>query len=270
MLKQIFTILFILGAFSQFAWAGPGHDGDAHDHNKPELIITPITPVELKAGEENEVVLFIQDAQATPVDISQFEVVHTQPVHLLVIEPGLADYHHEHPTQRAAGQYVFSFTPQTACSYRIWADVKLKGSHQHYIPIDLKGANECDSAIQETTSLKSSSKGYDFGLELDGDIRAGDAVIATMSITKDGEPVDFLEPVMGAFSHVIGFYEDYESIAHIHPMDKKSAHETERGGPALRFHIEPEHAGFLKLFAQVQIGKKQIFTSFIVKVEPSA
>lgn len=36
-----------------------GHDHSAHDHSqhggKPELIITPITPNELKAGEENEV-----------------------------------------------------------------------------------------------------------------------------------------------------------------------------------------------------------------------
>ena len=49
-------------------------------------------------------------------------------------------------------------------------------------------------------------------LELEGDLKAGEAVFANMSISKDGQPVDFLELVMGAFAHMVGFYEDYQSI----------------------------------------------------------
>lgn len=248
-----------------------GHDHGAHDHSQhggePELIITPITPNELEAGEENEVILFIQDAEAKPVDVSQFEVVHTQPVHLLIIEPGLSDYHHEHPTQTATGQYSFSFIPQTACSYRAWVDVQLKGSHQHYIPVDLKGAKECNEPIDKKVNLEASSQGYDFKLELEGDLKTGKAVFANMSISKDGQPVDVLEPVMGAFAHMVGFYEDYKSIAHIHPMGEEPTEDTERGGPNLRFHIEPEKAGYLKLFAQVQIDDKQVFAPFSLLVE---
>lgn len=253
-------------AFSLQAMAQDGHDHSAHDHSQhesePELIITPITPNELKAGEENEVILFIQDKEAMPVDVSQFAVVHTQPVHLLIIEPRLSDYHHEHPIQKAIGQYTFSFTPQTACSYRAWVDVQLKSSDQHYIPVDLKGSEYCYEPIDKTVNLEASSQGYDFKLELEGDLKAGEAVFANMSIAKDGKPVDFLEPVMGAFAHMVGFYEDYQSIAHIHPMGKELAEDTERGGPTLRFHIEPEQTGYLKLFAQVQIDGKQVFAPF--------
>lgn len=174
MFKTLLTAaMFTILAYP--AWAGPGHDHNDHDHSKPELVITPITPSELKTGEKNEVILFIQDMQAKPVDVSQFEVVHTQPVHLLIIEPGLNDYHHEHPVQKATGQYVFNFTPQTACSYRIWADVQLKGSHQHYIPLDLQGAEDCKEPIDKTVNLEASSQGYDFKLELEGDLKAGEA-----------------------------------------------------------------------------------------------
>ena len=88
-----------------------------------------------------------------------------------------------------------------------------------------------------------------------------------MSISKDGKPVDFLEPVMGAFAHMVGFYEDYETIAHIHPMEKEPTENTERGGPILRFHIEPEQSGHLKLFAQVQINGKQVYAPFSISVE---
>ena len=34
---------------------------------------------------------------------------------------------------------------------------------------------------------------------------------------------------------------------------------AERGGPKLEFHIEPEKAGFVKLFTQVRIGGEDIF-----------
>lgn len=262
-------IAAMLTVLSYPAIAQDEHEG--HDHSQhtgePELVVTPITPAELKAGEENEVILFIQDLKAKPVDVSQFEVVHTRPVHLLIIEPGLNDYHHEHPVQKTTGQYAFSFTPQTACSYRAWVDVQLKASHQQYIPVDLKGSEQCNEPIDKTVNLEASSQGYDFKLELEGDLKAGEAVFANMSISKDGQPVDFLEPVMGAFAHMVGFYEDYETIAHIHPTGKEPTEDTERGGPTLRFHIEPEKAGYLKLFAQVQIDGKQVFAPLGVLVK---
>lgn len=264
MTKKILATLIMMLAFTLPAMAQDGHEG--HDHSQhagePELIITPITPSELKAGEDNEVILFIQDQQAKPVDVSQFEVVHTQPVHLLIIDPRLNDYHHEHPVQKSTGQYAFNFTPETGCSYRAWVDVHPKGSHQQYIPVDLKGSEECNEPMDKTVNLEATSNGYDFKLELEGDLKAGEAVFADMSITKDGQSVDFLEPVMGAFAHMVGFYEDYETIAHIHPMGAEPTEDTERGGPTLRFHIELEQAGYLKLFAQVQIEGKQVFAPF--------
>ena len=273
-MKTIAAFLIIIFCFISPVGAEGGHDQhdhSAHDHSEhggePELIITPISPSTLKADEENEVILFIQDKQAKPVDVSQFEVVHTRPVHLLIIEPGLNDYHHEHPIEKGTGQYAFSFTPQTACSYRMWADVQLKGSHQHYIPVDVKGAGNCKEPIDKSVKLEASSQGYDFKLELEGDLKAGEAVFANMSISKEGQPVDHLEPVMGAFAHMVGFYDDYRSIAHIHPMGKEPTKDTERGGPTLRFHIEPEQSGYLKLFAQVQIHGKQVFVPFSLIVK---
>ena len=266
MYKTLLTTA-ILMALAFPVLAGPGHDHSDHDHSEPQLVITPITPSELKAGEKNEVVLFIQNKQAQPVDVSQFKVVHTKPVHLLIIEPELKDYHHKHPTQTSTGQYAFTFTPQTSCSYRVWADVQLKGSDQHYIPIDLKGSEECIEPIDKAVSLESSSQGYDFRLELEGDVKAGEAVMTSLTISKNGEAVDFLEPVMGAFAHMVGFYEDYQTIAHIHPMGEEPTEGAQRGGPTLKFHIEPEKTGYLKLFAQVQLDGKQVFAPFVLEVK---
>jgi len=250
---------------------GHSHDHAHHAHrqysSEPELVITPISPNKLTADDENKIALFIQDAEANPVDISEFQVVHTQPVHLLIINPELNDYHHEHLIQESSGYYSFNFTPTTSCSYRMWADVKLKGSFQHYIPVQLNGAEKCDRPSAQETALKASSQGYDFVLELDGNLKAGEAIFAHMSVFKNGQLVNFLEPVMGAFAHMVGFYEDYETIAHIHPTGKEPADDSERGGPKLSFHIEPKQAGYLKLFAQVQLDGKQVFAPFGLAIE---
>lgn len=266
MLKILLTTA-MLTTLAFPVWASSGHDHNGHDHSELQLVITPIAPTELKVGEENEVVLFIQDRQAQPVDVSQFEVVHTKPVHLLIIDPELNDYHHKHPTQISIGLYAFTFTPQTACSYRIWADIQLKGSDQHYVPVDLKGTEMCNEQNNKTVNLKSSSQGYDFKLELEGDVKAGEAVMTKLTVSKDGQLINFLEPVMGAFAHMVGFYEDHRSISHIHPMGKKPTKDAERGGPTFRFHIEPERAGYLKLFAQVKLHGKQVFVPFRILVK---
>lgn len=123
------------------------------------------------------------------------------------------------------------------------------------------------AAITKTTVMSSTVDGYSFTLALDGEPKAGAAVMGNITVTKNGKPFNQLEPVMGAFAHVVGFTEDYNSVLHIHPMGKEPTSDTERGGPKLEFHIEPKKAGFVKLFAQVRIGGKDIFAPFGVTVK---
>ena len=88
---KLILAAFVLNVLAFPALAGPGHDHSDHDHGKTELVITPITSSKLKAGEENNITLFIQDKQARLVDVSQFEVVHTRPVHFHPFERIHAD-----------------------------------------------------------------------------------------------------------------------------------------------------------------------------------
>ncbi len=67
---------------------------------------------------------------------------------------------------------------------------------------------------------------------------------------------------MGTLAHLMGFYADYSSILHIHPMGKEPSKDSERGGSQLMFHIEPQKAGFVKLFAQFRINGKDIYVPF--------
>lgn len=105
-------------------------------------------------------------------------------------------------------------------------------------------------------------EGYTFTLKFDGDARAGQAVMGQIAVSKDSKPSTQLEPVMGAFAHIVAFSEDFNSVLHIHPMGKEPTRESVRGGPILEFHFEPQAVGFVKLFAQVRIKRKDLFLPF--------
>ena len=92
-------------------------------------------------------------------------------------------------------------------------------------------------------------------------------IIATDS---KGNKVTSLQPLMGAFSHIVGFYEDYYTIVHTHPMGEEPRNDTDRSGPELTFHLMPVKSGFIKLFAHVKIGNKELYVPFGVNIAKAA
>ncbi len=100
-------------------------------------------------------------------------------------------------------------------------------------------------------------------------MRAGEPILAKLRITKpDGSGFAQLEPVMGAFAHLVGFNEDGETVLHMHPTGAPIAGESERGGPELTFKIYATKPGFTRLFGQVQVGGEQVFVPFGLQVVP--
>jgi hypothetical protein len=91
--------------------------------------------------------------------------------------------------------------------------------------------------------------------------------MGNVTITKDGKPFTQLEPVMAAFAHIVGFSEDRKTVVHIHPMGIEPTKESDRDGPTLQFHIEPNKAGFTKMFVQVRVNGKDVFAPFGVMVK---
>ena len=93
----------------------------------------------LEVGQEACVRVRLPGNDGTPVKRSDLIVVHTQPIHLLIVDRSLGDYHHEHPTPtETPGEYAFHFTPRRPGPYRIWADV-VRGDTgvQEYVVADV-------------------------------------------------------------------------------------------------------------------------------------
>ena len=230
-----------------------------------KLELTPQSKIE--KGKEITVIAKLTDAETgKPLSYASLKTVHTEKFHLLVVDPSLSDYHHIHPqpTQKP-GIYQFSFTPHLANGYRAWADITPKKGEHHYVLAHL-GTPEYAS-IDKTISHKATAGGNHYALSFDQAPAVGQASMGEITITDAaGAPVTSLEPVMGAFAHIVGFYDDAKSVVHIHPMGDEPTKATDRGGPTLSFHLEPAKAGFIKLFAQVKINGKEQFVPFGVQV----
>lgn len=249
-----------------------GHSGEKMEamaaQNTIKLALEPAAP--LDAGKTTQVTVKLNAvADGKPLTLDDLKEAHTKKLHLLVVDPTLTDYHHIHPVAgEKPGEYVFDFTPLKNDSYRVWADViPVATGKQEYVQTDMGTPAKEKASIDKATSMTATVDGYTFTLALDGEPKAGSPVMGNVTVTKDGQPFTGLEPVMGAFAHVVGFTEDYNSVLHVHPMGKEPTNDAERGGPKLEFHIEPEKAGFVKLFTQVRIGGRDIFAPFGITVK---
>ena len=74
---------------------------------------------------------------------------------------------------------------------------------------------------------------------------------------------------MGAYGHIVGIGGDWSSIAHVHPLGAAPHAPGDRGGPTLEFHLQPATPGFLKLYAQVRVGGRDLFLPFGLMVAPA-
>ena len=227
------------------------------------LEFPPTAPLE--AGKTVHVIAHLSRVRdGAPVTLADLKTAHTKKLHLLIIDPTLTDYHHLHPVAEGKpGDYGFDFTPQKNARYRVFADVlPVATGKQEYVEADIGTGSVTPTVIDRTETSVANIAGYHFILTLDAPLKTGEAAMASIAVSRDGKPVTTLEPVMGAFAHMVGFGEDHQSVLHVHPMGEGPATNAALGGPDLQFYIEPHAVGFVKLFAQVRIDGKDIFAPF--------
>jgi hypothetical protein len=206
------------------------------------------------------------------------------------------------------GEWTVSFTPKFARSYKVWTDFKLASevsdgqmdhakmdhdmgakdghSHDHDMAsmpgmagmgpmapapsADLIVGTQPAPAIAPIQSLSGSADGLNFSISLGGPVRVGDNVIATLAIMDpaSGQPFLGLEPIMGAYGHLVGFSGDGSTMVHAHPSGEEPKDDSARGGPTLAFDLSPTVAGPARLFLQVKKGGKVITVPFTLVVSP--
>lgn len=237
---------------------------------------SPVT-MELKAaqppakGEAVEMTLTLRTASGKPIGPADLLVAHTEKLHLLVVDPTLSDYQHIHPVPgRRNGEWTFALTPARAGLYRVFADftpiatqLGLYASADFTVPGSV-------ATVMNTANTTWQERGYNFELALPASLHAGQPAELKFRIQSPGavkEPVP-LEPVMGAFAHLVTFDEARSGFAHLHPVESDLAKPPDAVRPELSFRLMIPTPGRYVIWAQVKLGGKELFAPFWLDVLP--
>lgn len=241
----------------------------------PSIHMTATASGPVEADKKLEIKVRLARGDQSPVLKDDLMVMHTQPIHLLIEDPSLGDYHHEHPVPTSVpGEYAFSFTPKKTSPYRIWADIVPMATGVQELPfVDLPSPGVAGPVKDKASTFTSTAGGLTFALTLaNGNHvppRAEQVCSMNVTITEaDGKPATRLEPVMNAFAHLVGFYNDYSTVVHVHPGGGDVLTTEARGGPTLPFKFFPPKPGFIRFYCQVMVNGEMIFAPFNMNVQP--
>ena len=142
---------------------------------------------------------------------------------------------------------------------------------QEYPAVELPGTGTPESIGNMSGHFEAKAGGHTFRLTFENGALPRAKQVRNMQIAitaPDGKPMRQLQPVMNAFCHLVGFYEDNRTVVHLHPEGGDVTRDDLRGGPILAFKFFPPRAGFLRVFCQVLVDGKMIFAPFNVNVAP--
>jgi hypothetical protein len=215
--------------------------------------------------------LKLATASGKPVGPADLLVAHTRKLHLLVVDPTLNDYQHIHPEPgRREGEWVFTMTPQRAGIYRVFADFTPAATQRGlYASADFTVPGPVPTVTREPNTVAQIA-GFKFELVLPAVLQAGKAADLKFRIESQGrekQPVP-LQPVMGAFAHLVAFDEARSGFAHLHPNETDLAKPPDALRPELTFKVTIPAPGRYVIWAQVNLAGTEAFVPFWVDVMP--
>ncbi len=206
------------------------------------------------AGREARATLTLKTAGGKAVAVADLLETHTRRLHLLIIDPALRDYQHVHPEPTdAAGTWSFAFTPRRSGTYRVFADFTPAATARGlYASVDLEVAAATGA---KPDPIENGRAGFAFALTPAAlPARAGQPVELRFSVARTDGGTVALEPVMGAYAHLVAFDATRSGFAHLHPVESDLLKKPDSFHPALNFKLTIPRAGRYTIWAQVNLG----------------
>jgi hypothetical protein len=93
-------------------------------------------------------------------------------------------------------------------------------------------------------------------------VRAGRPIDLRFAMANAGGGAVPLEPVMGAFAHLVAFDEARSGFAHLHPTESDLLKKPDANQPLLNFKLTIPKAGRYVVWAQVNLAGTETFVPF--------
>lgn len=141
--------------------------------------------------------------------VKAFAVEHDKLMHLILVRRDGTNYRHLHPELDPDGTWSVPVTLSAGGSYRAFADFRPEGGERTTLGIDLGVPGDFrpeSPAPNDTFDVD----GYRVRLEhVDG--------LVTATVTRGGQPVNDLQPYLGANGHLVALRSGDLAFLHVHP-----------------------------------------------------
>lgn len=238
---------------------------------RPLSVKMDANPSTVRAGEPAELTLRIFSRQAPNTPVKQFERVHEQLMHLVIVSRDLSSFNHLHPNfDPAMGTFRIRHTFPAGGEYRLFADVTPKDAGMQVLlsPLKVEGApaTTAASTLQPSNPLQAEAGGVTISIRpKEGPLKPRADQTLTATYTANGQPVTDFQPWLGALSHLVLIHEDAETFVHSHPQEEVPAAGQPRPS-TLNFYARFPKPGLYKGWVQFQRAGKVETAPFVVRV----
>src|SRR5262245_7691699 len=151
--------------------------------------------------------------------VTNFALVHDQPMHLIVARRDLSGYRHLHPTMAPDGVWSVALPPAGPGIYRAYADFTAIGAGGAQMALTLGADLTVAGAYQPlplpAPARESTVDGY--AVRYEGTPQVGVSLPLVFRVSANGAPVIDLERYLGAYGHLVVLREGDLGYAHVHP-----------------------------------------------------
>jgi hypothetical protein len=169
--------------------------------------------------------------------VRDFHVEHERAMHVIAARRDLTGYQHLHPRRTRDGGWAVDVAFPESGPHRVYADFVTAGK-PHTLAADVEVAGSYDPRpLRGPKPTASAGGGYAVAVSAAGAKRR-------FAVTRDGEPVDDIEPYLGARGHLVALRAGDMAFQHVHPKDAATK------GREINFDVALEGAGDHRLFLQ--------------------
>jgi hypothetical protein len=229
-----------------------------------DFVLTPT----LRAGQTSRVRFLIRNPRNRAV-ITQFESVHERYLHLFIVSQDLEYFAHVHPTLHPDGALDLDIKLPRAGVYQFIADFVPTGAAPQLVQRAFVTAGYSGPLMTVPKLAVDLTDRIDQGTRaqlLISPFVAGREQLITVQLAdaRTGEPVDDLEPYLGATGHLFAASTDLSIVFHSHPVAGLSS----ANGPTIVFQVLFPKPGNYRVWAQFQRQGRVSTVSFTLPVVP--
>ncbi len=238
------------------------HHGAHHKDKNVHLLTSLFVAGETinPAGQPSELRLMLKSGDGTV--IKDFETIHDELVHVVIVRNGLDTFTHLHPQIRSDGNLVVQYAFPVGGTYRLYADFQPKGKSHNTAStiVDVPGESPLAPELQVNVPGRVRGEDWIADITLDTGTDGRESILRFALMDAQGRPFQNLMPYMSARGHLQIVSDDGNDYVHSHPLD----HEPRNSSHVVSFHATFQKRGIYKGWGQFRVGEAIRVVPFVM------